>query len=151
MKELTNESIDKLAKQYAEQYIDSKDHYYGFIAGFEKSQENTKPLLEQIAELKQSYKFLEAKYGALVSERKDNAIDGQAALDEANNRISDLQFQLKAADSDYQKRIKELEKHANQMGNSIKEYIEARGSISDTKMFVSMVNYFESTNPTKTK
>ena len=33
----TKEQIEKMADEYANQFIDGRDHFYGFKAGFEKA------------------------------------------------------------------------------------------------------------------
>ena len=33
----TKEQIEKMADEYANQFMDGKDHFYGFKAGFEKA------------------------------------------------------------------------------------------------------------------
>jgi hypothetical protein len=33
----TKEQIEKMADEYSNQFIDGRDHFYGFIAGFEKA------------------------------------------------------------------------------------------------------------------
>lgn len=33
----TREQIEKMADEYANQFMDGRDHFYGFIAGFEKA------------------------------------------------------------------------------------------------------------------